>query len=868
MKVTSLEPPRFFHWTLAKLATWIERCSLIDDLGQEYEEHIERAGEREARIWYRVQVVRAVPSVLLYSLYRSSVMVKNYATIALRNIRKQKIFSILNIVGLAVGLSLCLFVLRLVVSMYGSDAFQQKRDRIYRVISEITTGDRTADLATAPLPLAFELAQLPDVETTVRLKKDFGGPAVLDDKILQIQGYYADPEFFRVFSFDLEIGDPRTALAEPFSLVLTRELAEKLFGADNPIGRTLSVKGTGDFKVTGVTRPVSSLRSHMKFECLASFGTLSSLEKQRIISPVLDDWSGFYTTYVYLLLKEKADPSRVEEALPAVADRHYPETEESRVFSLQSLAGISPGRNLGNFLSTSAVDPRTPLLLALIAFVIMLIACFNYANLSLAKALARAKEVGIRKALGANRRRLVTQFIGEAVTYSLIALVFALFLMEYVVPRFFARLPFFSEGETGMGILSVPLAILLAVLIGILAGIVPALLFSKFDPAVVLKDISRARVFSKMNLRRGLLVFQFFVSFFFIITTIVIFKQIRLEERTETGFLAENILNVRLQNVDYDIFKREISSHPSVAGVSASSAILCTGSRGIMKARTPESPDLMEIDCLLVDEDFVGNMEIDLLAGRNFPENQDPLNESFTMINEKAAERLRLGTPQDAVGKRLVFSGDKSLEIIGVVRDFASQSLMGEIRPMVLRIMPKYFEYANIRITAGDPAPVLEFLSEKWKKLEPYQPFQYGFLEDQIKDYQSEGLNLLRGVSFIAFLAITIAFFGLLGMVIYDMDARVKEIGVRKILGASVLDVVAALSKSFVSLLLLAAALATPLAWFVNNLILQTMAKRIALGPGVFGLGLFILLTLGLATIFSQTYRAASGNPADSLRYE
>ncbi len=868
MSETCLGPPRFPLWILTKVAAWVERYSLIDDLGQEYTDRLRTGGDKKARTWYGLQVLRAVPSMILYSFYRSAIMLKNYATIALRKIRKQKIFSFINIVGLAVGLSLCLFTFRLLSSISSSDDFHRNKDRIFRVISEVTIGSRTTELAAAPLPLAYELEQLPEVEAIVRLKKDFGGPAVLDDKILQAHGYYADKEFFQVFSFELEKGDPRTALNEPFSVVITRDLAKRFFGEESPIGRTLSFKGTGDFQITGVTQDLTGLRSHMKFECLASFSTLASLEKQQIAAPVLDDWESFYSTYVYFLLRERADPFRVEEALSPMIKRHYPEEEKRPIFRLQALTGISPGPNLGNFLSTSAVSPQTSILLTSIAVVIMLIACFNYANLSLARALSRAKEVGIRKALGANRKRLVAQFIGEAVTYALLALVLAFFLLEFAIPRFFAQMPFIMSGFVGSGLGSLPFALLLAVLIGILAGIVPAVLFSKFDPAEVLRDITKARVFSKLTLRRGLIVFQFFVSFFFMITTIVIFKQIRFEENIDKGFRAENILNVELQNVDFDIFKQEISNHPSVVGVSASSAVLCTGSRGGTRTKLPEASDFMEIDCLLVDENFVRNLEIELLAGRNFPLNLDRENESFTMINARAVERLGFGTPQDAVGRRLVFSGDKSLEVIGVVGDFVSQSLSSEIRPMVLRILPQYFEFANVRIAEGDPGPALEFLAEKWKKLEPYRPFNVGFLEDQIDDYQAEGVNLLRAVGFIAFLAIMIAFFGLLGMVIYDMEARVKEIGVRKILGASVADVVLVLSKSFIFLLLLAAAFATPVAWLVNSQLLQSAAQRIELDFAVFGLGLFFMLGLGLATIFSQTVRAATGNPVESLRYE
>ncbi len=868
MRTASLGPPGFPRWAIAKLAVWVERHSLVDDLDQEFADREEREGWRRARAWYWIQVLRAVPSVVLYSLFRSIVMTGNYAKIALRNIRKQKVFSFINIVGLAVGMSLCLFAFRLIVAVYASDAFHEKKDCIYRVISEVADGERSVELATAPFPLAQALRQRPEVENVVRIKKNFGGPAVLDDKILQVQGLYADRDFFKVFSFPLEAGDPETALVDPFSLVLTRELARKFFGQENPVGRTLSLKGTGDFKITGVMRDISKLRSHMRFECLASLETLGSLERQQIVPAVLENWDGFYETYVYFLLRKDAAPSGIEEVLLGLAKEHYPDKETPPGFSFQALTKISPGRNLGNFLSTSATSPQTPLLLISIAFLIVVVACFNYANLSLAKAFTRAREVGIRKAIGANRTKLIAQFIGEAVTTSLVALVLAFILLKFVVPRFFDRLPLTAEGASGSIALSVPVSVLLAGLVGVFAGTVPAVLFSKFDPVSVLRDVTRARLFSRLTLRRGLAVFQFFVSFFFIITTLVIFLQVRHVERIDKGFRAENILNVELGDVDFALFKQEISNHPAVIGISATDAVLCTGSRGIMKVKTPEAADFGEIDCLLVDENFLENYEIPLLAGRPFPAGGTRNGESFAVINEKAVYSLSFSSASEAIGKRLVFGGGKSLEVIGVVRNFASQRLDGEIRPLVLRIMPKYFRFANLKIAGGEPAPVLGFLAEKWKKLEPYEPFRYGFHEDQIEAYQAEGKNLLRAVSFIAFLAIMIAFFGLLGMVIYDTNARVKEIGIRKVMGASVPKIVIVLSRNFVYLIVLGAFLATPLAWFVNNMILRYSANRIQLGPAIFGLGFLFMLALGLAIILTQTVRAATGNPVDSLRYE
>lgn len=867
MKNDPLSPPKIPEWLLTKLSYWIERHSLIDDLEEEYHINLSKRGKTYSQLWYWSQIFRAIPTIVSYSIYRNAVMIKNYALIALRNIRKRKIFSFINITGLAISLSLCLFVVKLTFTLYSSDRFHEKKDRIYRVISQTTGENDVIELATAPLPLMYELEQIPEIETVIRIKKNFGGAAAAMKKILMVQGLYADKDFFHVFSYELEAGNPKTCLSEPYSLVVTKELSQKFFGTRSSIGEILSIQDLGDFKITGVMKDTSKLHSHMRFECLASLSTLNSLEKQKKIIASLENWKNLNDNYVYFLLRENASPNRIEELFPAIVKKHYPDTETEYIYSLQALTKISPGKNLGNFLSTPAVSPQLPLLLSGISLLIMIIACFNYTNLSLAKALSRAKEVGIRKAIGANRFKLITQFIGEAVTYALIAFILALILLKLVIPVFVSQMPLYTGMESqSLGVIL--FFIMFTVFTGFLAGIIPALYISKFNPAEVLRDITKAKIFSRINLRRALVVFQFFISFVFIITTIVLYKQVRLEKNIDTGFNAENILNVELQNTNYETFKQEISTHPAVSRVSASAFILCTGARWGTRAKTPDASEFFEVDFISIDNDFIENFELELVAGENFPEMTHPENERFVILNEMAVERFGFESPLDSIGQIITFRENKHLEVTGVVKDFLSQSTSSPVNPQVLRIIPEYFEYANLKIRTDDMESTLLFLETKWRELEPFRPFTYSFFEDQLEDYFAEVENVVRSVYFIAFLAILIAFFGLLGMVIYDTEARVKEIGIRKVMGASVIDIILVTSKSFVFLLLLAATLATPVAWLINNMLLQDLSTRIELGFGIFAFGLLMMFALGFITIFSQTIRAAFANPVDSLRYE
>jgi putative ABC transport system permease protein len=867
MKKDLPPPPKFPEWILTKLTAWVEKHSLLDDLEEEFSKKSSDRGKTFSRLWYWFQAFRAIPSILFYSLYRNFIMTKNYALIALRNIRKHKVFSFINIMGLAIGISLCLFVISLIFFMYGSDRFHEKKDRIYRVVSEVITENAVHERATAPMPLAAELEQNPGVETVVRIKKNFGGAAVYKEKGFLVNGLYADKDFFRVFSFELELGDPSTALTEPYSLVLTKELAQKFFDDRNPTGEILSIQDVGDFTITGIMEDVSKLQTHMKFECLASVSTLVSLENQKKIYTSLTNWKNLNDNYIYFLLHENASPETIEQTLPGIVKTHYEDAENEYRYSLQALTKISPGKNLGNNISATPVPKEAPLFLSTIALIIMIIACFNYTNLSLAKALSRAKEVGIRKTIGANRFKLITQFIGESITYSLIALGIAFLLYKLLVPQFFKSiLLYVGMEELGFGlILSF---VLFALFIGFLAGIIPAIFISKFNPTEVLKDITKTKVFSRVNLRRALVVIQFFISFIFIITTIVLFKQIHFQKNIDLGFQTENILNVELQGTDYEIFQQEVSNHPGISTVSASAFIPCTGMAWLERAKRSESEEYFNIDFMSIDNHFIPNFGLELVAGRNFPDTANPDNERFVILNELAVGLFGFLSPVDAIGQTVIFEKNIQLEIIGVVNDFLSRDTQNQATPMALRVVPKYFEYANLKITSDDVEPTLLFLETKWKKLQPYRPIRYAFFEDQLEDYYAGTDNALQGLSFVTFMAVLIAFFGLLGMVIYDTEARVKEIGIRKVMGASIWDIILVTSKSFVFLLLLAAGLAIPVAWFANHMILQTMANRITLGFGIFYQGLLIMFALGFLIIFSQTIKAATGDPVNSLRYE
>ncbi len=862
------KPPKIASWALKITNRKKNRDIVLGDFEEFFNEIYEESGTFNAYAWYWKQSLKSIPRFILTTIYWRITMFKNYVKIALRNIVKHKVFSLVNITGFAISLSLCLLVIQTIFSIYSSDRFHENKDRIFRVITSSANKNRVSNLATAPLPLAEELKVFPEIETVVRIKKNFGGYAVSRGKKFPVQGYYTDKEFFKVFSFELESGDPGSALSSPYSVVLSKELALKFFGSRNPLGETLSFKDLGDFKITGVMKDASHLKSHLRFECLASVSTLISLEKQKKLYASLDNWKNINDNYVYFLLRDNASAARIEKSLAGMVKKHYPDKDRTYMFRLQALTGISPGLNLVNFLSP-AVPMEVPYIFSCIAFIILLIACFNYTNLSLAKALSRAKEVGVRKVIGANRPKIFAQFIGEAVVISVIALVFAIFFLEFLEPFFYSLnydfRQVFSMETRSIGLILVFL--LFAVFAGVLAGFFPAISLSKF-PALVLKDNTNVKLFSRLKLRKVLVVFQFFVSFIFIITTIVLYSQLRFESNLPPGFNPGNILNVELQKVDYDKFKREVSGYHNISAVSASSFIPGTGTRWITVAKTPNISEQMEIDYLSVDEYFIENLQLEMTVGQNFPPGSRAGSEKFVVLNEKAVDHFGFGTPAQAIGQHITFEKDKNLEIIGVVKNFIAANASAPIRPLALRLQPRDYMFANLKFNQNDIEGTVQFLNEKWKELEPIRSFKYQFFEDQLKRYASIPKELLKGIGFITFLTILVAFFGLLGMVIYDTEARVKEIGIRKIMGGSLFDITMVISKGFIYLLVVAAILAAPVAWLINNMFLQNMAQRISLGFGIFAVGISIMCAIGFIVIFSQTIRAANRNPVEMLRCE
>jgi len=798
-------------------------------------------------------------------------MLKNYLKIAFRNLKKKKTFSIINIGGLAISMSLSLLIIQLLFSMYSTDKFHEKKDSIYRVVTYQPDGDPNfRNIANAPMPLARELKSNSEVAEVVRVNKNFNGTAISNNRKISINGYYTDPSFFKLFNFKLVNNNYENSLKKPFSIVLSKETASKIFGQKDPLGKTIKFSDYGEFTVTDIIEDVSKLNTHFKFECLVSLNTAISLEKQNKLQANMENWNQFHSSYVYFMLNENSSPENITLALPAIINKNYPDADKAPHFTLQALTDISPGQSLANEIGT-VIPFQITFVFIFVGLIILLTASFNYTNLSIAKALSRAKEVGIRKVVGANRSQLFMQFISEAAVISVLALILSFFLLEFLKPMFLnlnsdIRLFFRIENSFNYGLYIIFL--IFAILNGIFAGFLPAVYISKFNPIMVLKDISKIKLFSTFSLRKGLVLFQFSLSLIFLITSIVGYNQITFLKNRDYGFNSENIINVRLRGTKYQVFKQTINNYANIENVSGCAILPNVGVYWPASASLQNAADSIYIHLMPIDEKFIENLDLKILHGQNFPQFSTAGNEKFVIINEKAANKFGFEQPVDALEQSITFDGKNFLKIIGIVKDFSHQSFDSPIVPLALRLMPNELFYANIKIKDYDQEATINYLEKQWNLLNPEYAFNYSYYDQQIEDSFFGMDTIFKVFGFIAFLAIFITFFGLLGMVIYDTESRIKEIGIRKVLGASVFNITTVMAKNFIKLLAMATLIASPIAWLLNNLFLQNIAYRINLGFGIFAFGITLMFIIGLIVILPQTIKTAFLNPVDSLKNE
>jgi putative ABC transport system permease protein len=807
-------------------------------------------------------------------------MIRNYFLVAMRNLIRNKFFSAINIFGLAISMSICMGIIMLVADQMLYDRYNTKVDRIYRVncvpVDNNGVAKGNVDNATSPLPLASELLQkYTGVGNAVRIKRGFGnGWLEFENQNVNIPlaGFFADAQALDFFEYELQYGDALTALVKPYSVVLTRKAASKLFKDENPIGQTIKVGDNGTYTVTGVLKETEN-KSHITFEALASMSTVESQKAQGKFKE-LDDWMNFWDGWTYILIEPGKPIENIQGHLDKVYKSHIassanPDAYKAK-FHLQSLSDITPGPLINN-----PIGPSLPWVfvyfLGGLAGVVMLTSCFNFTNLSIARSLKRSKEIGIRKVTGAARWQIFTQFLTESVAVSLCALVLAFVFLLLVKPLMlqltFARV---LKWDLELNVAVYAVFLVLAIVVGIFAGLFPAVVLSGFQPVKVLKGASSIKIFSRMGLRKTLLVSQFTISLIFILTVIVMYNQLELFMNKDYGFNMKNNIMLRLNETSSQDLKTELLKYGNVKNVSGASHIPAAGityGNGFKKDLSEK--EWTGLNYFAVDEEYLKNIEVQLIAGKFFTAVDGKSNKNFIVINEEAVKALHYQNPNDALGQEVIFQRDSSKKIvIGVVKDYNHVALMSKIESMALMYNPDEITLLQIRYE-GTHEDAVKTIEKAWATVNPGLKVDHKEIETEIKYFYNtifgDIVNILGGI---AFLAIMISCLGLLGMATYTIETRMKEISVRKVLGSTDKQLVMLLSKSFFTMLLVAILIGVPAAWFINNLWLEIMAYHTQMNFSVIGIGVLILLALGGLTIGSQTLRAAFTNPVDNLKNE
>lgn len=804
-------------------------------------------------------------------------MFKSILRTAIRNIIRNRTFSVLNFAGLAVAMSLSLLVIVIIRESFTFDTFHDDADRIYRVntLAMRVSGD-SEPYASTPFPIGTAIADdYAFAEKVVRINTSLRGDATYGNVNVPVDGLFADPTFLEVFNFELERGDPKTALAAPNNLVLTQETAERIFGNTEPLGKIITIGSLGEFHVTGVLKKFPG-KTHLEFQLLGSTTALPQLEKQRLVMQATENWNNYYSSYVYFKLKEGKSTDEVSQALAQIAKKNYADLKlETRdrgyEFYLHPLNEITPGPELSNQMG-NGMPEMVLIFLGVLVIVVMTMACVNFTNLTIAKSLSRAREIGVRKAIGAQRLQVFTQFTVESVVFSLIALVVSYFLMQFLKPAFM-QLNIAQEFSADLkeDYVVYILFVAFALFIGLVAGLMPAAYLSAFKPVQVLKDAgSTLKLSSRAALRKSLIVLQFTLSMVFIVVVLVIYNQVDYMMKKDYGINEQDIMNIRLQGNDFDKLAAEARSVPGVINATGLSHELGTWADRSDDYRRNAGDEPFTMRDFVVDAQYVRNIDLTFLAGKNFSEDADQGAEREVILNETALPLFQFKDPVSAIGEAIYAGDSTSLIVVGVVKDFNFRPLSYKIGPLALRSFKSGYGWLSMKITPGQKEAVAAVMADKWKQLDPVHTFEMSMMADQIDNaYVRAGFkDILTIVGYVCFLAVTLACLGMIGMSMYATRTRVREIGIRKVLGATSGEITVLLSRSFLMLIAIAIVLGAPVGYLLGSSFIENYAYRIDISAGILLSGIAMIVAIGLIAIGSQTWKAAAANPVRSLKYE
>ena len=866
-----IQPPKFF----LRFFRWFCDPAIAEDIEGDLTEMFEREAEQgsitKANLHFSVRILGLFrPGIIKKigrssSFYRPSPMFKNYFITSVRSLVRSAGFSTINIVGLAVGLATFSLIAFYVYSELSFDRYHEKADRIFRVVENLRTENEELFQSTSAPPMGPRfLKDFPELENYVRLQQWSLLAQRNDISSYERESYIADSTVFDVFSFKLLKGDKKTALREPFSIVLTESMAKKYFGNEEPVGQTLKMD-YDNYKVTGVMKDVPE-NSHFQFSNLISFSTWSRNNKDNEDRAWF--WNGFHT---YVLLHEGASVDNVRAKMKDFLERNV---EKGGMYyedlPLQPLASIymATPRAWENGTRGSM---NNIYILSIIAVFILLIACFNYINLATARASRRLKEVGLRKTLGAFRGMLIAQFLGESLIITIISSLLAAGLVWLALPSFRTLV----ESPLSLSILPgawkvVGVTIGLVIFIGLLAGAYPAYIISKFQPVQIFRPASKG-IFGHNALRKVLVSTQFIISIMLVAGTLLVYDQLDVVRNQDLGFDKEGIITVPTNGdtaiVNYlDAVKNELKQVPRVVSVAGSTSTPGQSANNNFTRieMTDGKMSPTNINFIYTDHDFLTTYEIKLLAGRDFQRDVKSDDTTAFLINETAMKDFGW-TPEQAIGKKV--QGRYLGKIIGVMKDFHYRSLHTKVEPLMIA-MTRQVGRMSIRIDGKDLPATISSVQKKWNELIPYLPFDYSFLDVEFDRQYKADQQLGKVAGVFTGLAMFIGCLGLLGLTAFVVERRTKEIGIRKVLGASVPSVVMLITREFIWLIAIALVVATPLTWYLISQWEQNFTLQAVINPLRFLMAGIAVFLVAWFTISVLSLRAANANPTKALRME
>ena len=808
-------------------------------------------------------------------------MIKNYFKIAWRNLLRYKGFSFINILGLAIGLACCILVTLFIKDELSYDRYNKNAGDIYRVVKDFVNddGSRLPDATTPPAIGPAIQKEIPEIEQVVRFMPGWGGKFYVrngEKRFIETNLYRADSSIFDVFTFQFLQGDPNTALKAPDAIVLTESMAKKYFGNENPINKILEVDAWGPRMVTAVIKDIPE-NSHFDIDLLMP---LRFRRPDGTLRDINSNW-GWYNYYTYIKLKPGSRIADVDKRIREIFKKNQPENEN--YFYSQALTDIHLTSNLKWELKANS-DKSYIYIFGTVALFVLIIAGINYVNLTTARSSLRAREIGIRKVSGAVRGALIRQFLIESILISLLAAIVALILAQLVLPTInnitSKNLSLFPQGNYLILLLIVGFAILL----GAIAGFYPALFLSSFEPIRILKG-EKLSGFRGFSLRKILVVTQFTISIALIIGTIIIIQQINFVQTAKLGLNKDHVMMINdvgyLDRSQRQKLKNDLLQIPGVKTIATADGVI-GGINWTNDLRAKGVQNGVLVNFLDVDDSYKDALNLEMKEGRFFSRAflSDTLNDGMpgtterdgggVVLNETAVKDLRVPSP--FIGQQLVFNTENDttwyVKVIGIIKDFHFTSMKNQIKPFAFFWEPGRVDNFTVKLDGADMQGKISKIKTIWDRNITTRPFQYSFLDETYaRQYKAE-MNFKTIFFYITFIAIFIACLGLFGLSSFITEQRAKEIGIRKVLGASVSGIVGLLSKDFVKLIIIAAVIAFPVAWWAMNKWLQDFVYRINIGWWVFAAAAIVAVVIAFLTISSQAIKAAIGNPVKSLRTE